>query len=90
MGGRSGGGLRRRGRCSFFIFLSSSSLEDAATDVHLRIVVVPSFLFVVATTSMAVGGRGERGGGMDVVHVDVVELCELMVAAIFGHNQQSN
>jgi hypothetical protein len=37
------------------------SLEDAATDVHLRIVVVLSFLFVVATTSMAVGGRGEGG-----------------------------
>ncbi len=61
MGGRGRGELRRCGRCSFFIFLSSSSLEDAATDVHLRIVVVPSFLFVVATTLMAIGGRGEGG-----------------------------
>jgi hypothetical protein len=32
----------------------------------------------------------ERGGGMDVIHIAVVELCELMVVAIFGHNQQSN
>ncbi len=59
--GRGGGVLRRCGRCSFFIFLSSLSLEDAATDIHLWIVVVPSFLFVVATTLMAVGGRGEGG-----------------------------
>ena len=67
MGGYDRGGEGRgrfkttAGDAPFFLFLSSSSLDDAGADVHRRIVVVPSFLFVIATTSMAVGGRGEGG-----------------------------
>jgi hypothetical protein len=81
VGGRGGGGLRRRGRRSFFSFLVI--VVFAPPDSGRA--VVP-----VRHRNNVDGHWRERGGGMDVVHVAVVDLCELMVAAIFGHNQQSN
>ena len=88
VGGRGRGGSRRRGRRSFFSFLvivvfgRRRHRRPPPDSGHA---VVP-----VRHRNNADGRWRERGGGMDVVHVAVVDLCELMVAAIFGHNQQSN